>query len=179
MASGPRVGCYRIKSHHYRDVVEYLQESNLPYEDSVTNLPPTEQLKCNVELREYQNEAFDNWSKAGHRGVLILPTAAGKTFIALKAIAQLQVQTLIVVPTLDLIDQWRKRIQEYLGIESGVIGGGENFVRMVTVATYDSAYIKLNSSNQFLLLIFDEVHHLASPGYMQIAEMYMAPYRRA
>jgi len=131
-----------------------------------------------VELREYQNEAFDNWSKAGHRGVLILPTAAGKTFIALKAIAQLQVQTLIVVPTLDLIDQWRKRIQEYLGIESGVIGGGENFVRMVTVATYDSAYIQAEHlGNQFLLLIFDEVHHLASPGYMQIAEMYMAPYR--
>jgi superfamily II DNA or RNA helicase len=28
-----------------------------------------------------------------------------------------------------------------------------------------------------MLLIFDEVHHLASPGYMQIAEMYIAPYR--
>jgi len=28
-----------------------------------------------------------------------------------------------------------------------------------------------------MLLVFDEVHHLASPGYMQIAEMYIAPYR--
>jgi superfamily II DNA or RNA helicase len=31
--------------------------------------------------------------------------------------------------------------------------------------------------NKFQLIIFDEVHHLASPSYMQIAEMYTAPYR--
>jgi superfamily II DNA or RNA helicase len=49
---------------------------------------------------------------------------------------------------------------------------------MVTVSTYDSAYsLAPQLGNNFLLLIFDEVHHLASPGYMQIAEMYIAPYR--
>jgi len=174
----PRVDCYRIKSYHYKDVLNYLHESKLLFKDNVANLPPIEQISCNLELREYQSDALDNWNKAGKRGVLVLPTAAGKTFIALKAIAELQVQTLIVVPTLDLIDQWRKRVQDCLGIEAGVIGGGENTVRMVTVATYDSAYIQAEYlGNQFLLLIFDEVHHLASPGYMQIAEMYMAPYR--
>lgn len=173
-----RVDCYRIKSHHYKDTLDYLKESKLPVQDDVGNLPPTEQLTCNVELRDYQNEALDNWFKADKRGVLVLPTAAGKTFIALKAIALLKVQTLIVVPTLDLIDQWRKRVREFLGIEAGVIGGGENVVRMVTVATYDSAYLQAEHlGNQFMFLVFDEVHHLASPGYIQIAEMYMAPYR--
>jgi superfamily II DNA or RNA helicase len=59
-----------------------------------------------------------------------------------------------------------------------VVGGGENVLRMVTVATYDSAYSQAAQlGNKFLFLIFDEVHHLASPGYMQIAEMYIAPYR--
>jgi superfamily II DNA or RNA helicase len=63
-------------------------------------------------------------------------------------------------------------------VEAGVVGGGENVVRMVTVSTYDSAYsLAAQLGNNFLLLIFDEVHHLASPGYMQIAEMYIAPYR--
>ena len=174
----PRVNCYRIKSYQYKNVLDYLNESRLAFTDEVTNLPPLEQLTSNVELREYQNEALDKWSRAGKKGVLVLPTAAGKTFIALKAIAKLQVQTLIVVPTLDLIDQWRKRIQDYLGIEAGAIGGGESTIRMITVATYDSAYIQAEYlGNKFLLLIFDEVHHLASPGYIQIAEMYMAPYR--
>jgi len=131
-----------------------------------------------VALRDYQNEALNNWCKALYRGVLVLPTAAGKTFIALKAIQQLKVQTLIVVPTLDLIDQWKKRVKECLNLEAGVVGGGENTLRMVTVTTYDSAYIHAEQlGNKFRLIIFDEVHHLASTGYIQIAEMYTAPYR--
>src|SRR5665648_762337 len=174
----PRIGCYRIKACHYRDVLDYFRESNIRIEDAVPNLPALEQLKGNIELRSYQNKALDQWCVAGNRGVLVLPTAAGKTFIALKAIELLKTQTLIVVPTLDLIDQWKKRVKECLNVEAGVVGGGENVVRMVTVATYDSAYSHASQlGNKFLFLIFDEVHHLASPGYMQIAEMYMAPHR--
>jgi superfamily II DNA or RNA helicase len=173
-----RVGCYRIKAYHYQDVLEYLAESKLQVEDDVPMLPPLEQLKSNVALRDYQNEALNNWTRARNRGVLVLPTAAGKTFIALKAIQQLKVQTLIVVPTLDLIDQWKKRVKECLNLEAGVVGGGENTLRMVTVTTYDSAYIHAEQlGNKFTLIIFDEVHHLASTGYIQIAEMYTAPYR--
>jgi superfamily II DNA or RNA helicase len=173
-----RVGCYRTKAYHYRDVLEYLAESKLQVEDDVPMLPPLEQLKGNFVLRDYQNEALDNWCRAANRGVLVLPTAAGKTFIALKAIQQLKVQTLIVVPTLDLIDQWKKRIKECLNVEAGAVGGGENTLRMVTVTTYDSAYLHAEQlGNKFKLIVFDEVHHLASTGYIQIAEMYIAPYR--
>jgi superfamily II DNA or RNA helicase len=51
-------------------------------------------------------------------------------------------------------------------------------VRMVTVSTYDSAYLQAEVlGNRFMFIVFDEVHHLASPSYMQIAEMYIAPYR--
>ena len=174
----PRSGCYRLKASHYKDALEYFKESRIRYEDDVPNPPPLEQLKSNVELRAYQNKALDNWRRAGNRGVLVLPTAAGKTFIALKAIDLLRTQTLIIVPTLDLIDQWRKRVRECLGVEAGVVGGGENIVRMVTVSTYDSAYSQAAQlGNKFMFLVFDEVHHLASPGYMQIGEMYIAPYR--
>ncbi len=173
-----RSGCYRLKASHYKDALEYFKESKIRYEDEVPNPPPLEQIKSNVELRTYQNKALDNWQRAGNRGILVLPTAAGKTFIALKAIDLLRTQTLIIVPTLDLIDQWRKRVRECLGVEAGVVGGGENIIRMVTVSTYDSAYSQAAQlGNKFMFLIFDEVHHLASPGYMQIGEMYIAPYR--
>jgi superfamily II DNA or RNA helicase len=174
----PRVGCYRIKALHYRDVLSYLKESALPYLDEVPNPPPLQTLKEAVKLRPYQEEALSKWQNAGMRGVLVLPTAAGKTFIALKAIALLKTQTLIVVPTLDLIDQWRKRVSDHLGIEAGAIGGGEENVQMVTVSTYDSAYLQAEVlGNRFMFTVFDEAHHLASPGYMQIAEMHIAPYR--
>ena len=174
----PRVGCFRVKALHYREVLAYLKESHVPFEDDVPQLPPLETLKSTVKLRPYQESAFKRWQRAQNRGVLVLPTAAGKTYIALKAMEQLRTQTLIVVPTLDLIDQWRSRIKEFLGAASGAVGGGENTVRMITVTTYDSAYLQAAFlGNKFLLLIFDEVHHLASPSYMQIAEMYIAPYR--
>jgi superfamily II DNA or RNA helicase len=174
----PRSSCYRIKACHYRDVLDFLKESNIPIEDDAPKLPALEQLKGSIELRNYQDKALDQWLTADKRGVLILPTAAGKTFIALKAIDLLKVQTLIVVPTLDLLDQWKKRVRECLGVEAGMVGGGENIVRMVTIATYDSAYMQAAYlGNQFMMLVFDEVHHLASPGYMQIAEMYLAPCR--
>jgi superfamily II DNA or RNA helicase len=174
----PRVGSFRIKAMHYRDVLTYLKESRIAVEDCVGQLPPLETLKSTVHLRAYQREALEKWRQAQNRGVLVLPTAAGKTYIALKAIELLRTQTLIVVPTLDLIDQWKDRIKQCLNAESGVVGGGENIVRMITVATYDSAYLQAGFlGNKFMLIVFDEVHHLVSPSYMQIGEMYIAPYR--
>ncbi len=174
----PRVGCFRIKALHYRDALLYLEESHIPFEDDIPQLSPLETLKSTIQLRPYQESALNKWQRAQNRGVLVLPTAAGKTYIALKAIELLRTQTLIVVPTLDLIDQWRSRIKQCLNAESGAVGGGENTVRMITVATYDSAYLQAAFlGNKFMLIVFDEVHHLASPSYMQIAEMYIAPYR--
>jgi superfamily II DNA or RNA helicase len=174
----PRVDSYRIKAIHYVDVLTYLKESNLAFQDNVPNLPPIEHMNPTVELRLYQKEALEKWHHASMRGILVLPTAAGKTYVALKAISQLKTQTLIVVPTLDLIDQWRKRILDNLNTEAGAVGGGENTVKMITVSTYDSAYLQAEIlGNRFLLIVFDEVHHLASPSYMQIAEMYIAPFR--
>jgi superfamily II DNA or RNA helicase len=173
-----RVNCFRIKALNYRDVLAYLEESHILFQDVVLQMPPLENVKSAIQLRPYQQSALEKCQRAGHRGVLVLPTAAGKTYIALKAIELLKTQTLIVVPTLDLVDQWRTRIKECLNVESGAVGGGENIVRMITVATYDSAYLHAAFlGNKFMLIVFDEVHHLASPSYMQIAEMYIAPYR--
>jgi superfamily II DNA or RNA helicase len=173
-----RIGGYRAKAFNYADVLDYLKSSGVKYVDEVLAPPPLERLSDAVNLRGYQQEALNRWRSAGYRGILVLPTAAGKTFIALKAISLLNVQSLIVVPTLDLIDQWRKRVKSLLGVDAGAVGGGECDVRMVTVSTYDSAYTQAEQlGNRFLLVVFDEVHHLASPGYIQIAEMYVAPYR--
>ncbi len=174
----PRIGCYRTKALHYQDVLDYLKESRIPFRDDVQDLPPLEHVESSVELRSYQLEGLKRWRQAGMKGVMVLPTAAGKTFIALKAIGLLKKQSLILVPTLDLLDQWRKRVGDHLGVEAGAVGGGENRIKMVTVSTYDSAYLQAEFlGNKFMLLVFDEVHHLPSPSFMQIGEMYIAPYR--
>ncbi|NYT00737.1 MAG: DEAD/DEAH box helicase, partial [Methanocellales archaeon] len=90
----------------------------------------------------------------------------------------LNTPTLVVVPTLDLVDQWRTRLSEEFDIEVGIYGGGEHTLKPITVATYDTAYLRAEFlGNKFYFIVFDEVHHLPSPGYIQIAEMYAAPYR--
>jgi superfamily II DNA or RNA helicase len=128
-------------------------------------------------LRDYQKEAIESWSQE-KMGSIVLPTGAGKTIIGLKIIEMINSPTLIVVPTLDLIKQWTQILSQSFNIEIGNIGGGTENIQAITVSTYDSAYIKASSiGNKFLLIVFDEVHHLPAPSYRLIAETYIAPFR--
>ena len=173
-----RVRAFRAPAMYYREILDYLRFSSLPFRDEVQQLLPCPVFECCVELRDYQLDALYAWEEAGRRGVIVLPTGAGKTAIAAKAISIVNEPTLVVVPTLDLLEQWRWRLMEWLGVEVGAYGGGENTLKAVTVSTYDSAYLRAAElGNRFSLLVFDEVHHLPSEGYRQIAEMFTAPYR--
>jgi superfamily II DNA or RNA helicase len=163
---------------YYREILAYLERSHLSFRDEVADPVPTPSLSAQVQLRPYQKAALDAWLDADKRGVIVLPTAAGKTFIAVKAIDTLNVATLVVVPTLDLLDQWRQILSNQFGTEVGAYGGGDDLLRSLTVSTYDSAYLRAEQlGNKFLFLVFDEVHHLPAPSYSQIAELYIAPYR--
>lgn len=141
----------------------------LPYTTRVTAAP-----------RPYQMEALAAWQAAGRRGVVVLPTGAGKTLVALLTIDALQLRTLVVVPTLDLLSQWRAALLDGLALPSeavGVAGGGERELRPLTVITYESAARHPRLLTRFGLLIADEVHHLPAPAYRRIAESAVAPYR--
>lgn len=173
----PRVRCYRALAIQYRWVVETLRMLGIEYEDDVLHPPPCQLAPRELPLRDYQREALEAWMKE-KRGVVVLPTGAGKTLVAIAAIAKLARPTLIVVPTLELMDQWEESVKRYLGVAPGRYGGGEKSIGCVTVATYDSAYINVEQlGDKFELVIFDEAHHLPSPGYRQIAELCAAPWR--
>jgi len=174
----PRLGCFRSFALNYPDITNYLTNSRIHFRDLVPDPVPISRLSSKAELRPYQKAALEAWLKANKRGTVVLPTAAGKTFIALKAIEVLNVATLIVVPTLDLVDQWRQFLKSQFNVDVGAYGGGEEDLEALTVATYDSAYLRGEQlGNRFMFLIFDEVHHLPAPSFSQIAEMYIAPYR--
>ncbi|MFX0089941.1 MAG: DEAD/DEAH box helicase family protein, partial [Candidatus Hodarchaeota archaeon] len=174
----PRVGCFRAMALYYPQILSYLKRSRLSYRDKAANPLPIATLKSEVKLRSYQKGALDAWFAAGKRGVIVLPTGAGKTFVAIKAIEKLNTSTLVIVPTLDLLDQWRQQLGSLFEVEVGAFGGGEDTLRAITVSTYDSAYIRAEQlGNKFMFIIFDEVHHLPAPSYTQIAEMYIAPHR--
>ena len=133
-----------------------------------------------LQPRVYQREALRNWLVNGGRGVVVLPTGAGKTVVAFMALEQAPVRTLVVVPTIDLLRQWRDGLIEKAGVPAdqvGVVGGGERSPKAVTVMTYDSAAMPRRSLAAYGLLIVDEVHHLPAPTYRAIADKAVAPWR--
>jgi superfamily II DNA or RNA helicase len=175
-----RVEKFRIPGMHYRPLVEVLQASEVDFIDDAKEFLPLE-LVSSFEMEPYphQQEALLAWKLAGRRGVVVLPTAAGKTYLAQLAMQSTPRSTLIVVPTLDLMHQWYAQLEAaFPDVEVGLLGGGSRDRTPILIATYDSATIHAESlGNQYGLLIFDECHHLPTDFYRAIAEYAIAPYR--
>lgn len=176
-----RLGAYRALAGSYRSIHERLDARQ--YQVGV-DFDPAPQLPFDVQVslqpRSYQAEAIAAWQRAGCRGIVVLPTGAGKTLVAMLAIAHLRVCTLVVVPTLDLLTQWRRALIDVLGAPASEVasyGGGKQDLAPLTVITYDSAAIHTRSLNQFGLIVFDEVHHLPALSYRLAAQGTVAPYR--
>ena len=132
-------------------------------------------------LRPYQEDALSKWIENQFRGIICLPTGTGKTFMGLEAIHNTKSRTLVIVPTINLLYQWRSAIVEHIGVSKesiGIWGGGKQELGDITITTYDSAHIYVKRfQNAFDLLIFDEVHHLPAPTYRAIAEGTIASKR--
>ena len=174
-----RVEKYRAPAFARRRAMEYFGECAVRVQDlSSTAAKLDLKLRVDHSPRPYQKEALAAWIRAGMRGSVVLPTGAGKTFVAMGAIRNVGRGTLVVAPTIDLMNQWYSLLVDCLGIEVGILGGGYHEVRDVTVTTYDSAYIHAaDYGNRFDLLVFDEVHHLPSPKNRQIPRMSTAECR--
>jgi superfamily II DNA or RNA helicase len=176
----PRTNSLRAQALNYYDIIHYLRESDIEYTDHVLELVPSPHFTViDVSLREYQQKALNRWTRVGMRGCVVLPTGSGKTILGIKSIEKINSAALVVVPTLDLMHQWTEVLSKHITNTSiGNLGGGFEEIEAITVATYDSAYIRASSlGNKFSFVIFDEVHHLAAPGYRSIAEQLAAPYR--
>lgn len=168
---------WRCEAVHYRTVEPWLG-LNL-----VQNRVPR-WVNVGLELKDgrlphdYQLEAITAWTNAKRWGSIVLPTGAGKTFVALRAIAETQVSTLVVVPTIDLLHQWYARLETAFQTKIGVWYGLEKDAQPITVTTYPSAWANAETlGDQFKLLIFDEIHHLPAPSWHEIALMCAAPFR--
>ncbi len=175
----PRAKCLRALAYKYLEVKRALELLGLEFEDRVLSpIKGSIGMPSLKPLRSYQEEAVEAWLKAGKKGIVVLPTGTGKTMIAIKIIAQLNEPTLVVVPTLELLEQWRLELSKVLNINVGVMGRGSRELSFVTVSTYSSAYLHAEEiGDKFKLLVFDEVHHLPSESFRQVALMSAAPYR--
>ena len=171
---------WRAPASAYRETVLRLRDADVGYTDGAARFGRLDlESRVALEPRPYQTEALNAWRRAGLRGVVVLPTGAGKTAVALRALERVGRDTLVVVPTLALLKQWYGVLHDAFGasVDIGLLGGGYHEITPITVTTYDSAYIHAERyGDRFGFVVYDEVHHLPAPKNAVISRMLLAPY---
>jgi superfamily II DNA or RNA helicase len=174
----PRVGLHRARAAAYAEILRRLH-GRVAYRDEAKAYAQLDLREAAPRpLRAYQQAALDGWLAAQRRGVVVLPTGAGKSYVALRAILACQRSTLVLAPTIDLVQQWAADLGARLGTAVGQYGGGEKDLRDITVATYDSGVLIMPwHGHRFGLLVCDECHHLPAGVTSLAAEQCLAPFR--
>jgi superfamily II DNA or RNA helicase len=176
-----RTGTYRAEGQSYRPLVEYLRGRHIAYKDEARAYQLTPwPLRTSRDPFPHQSEAVAAWWRGGKsgRGVVVLPTGTGKTFVAILAIHEVGRPTLVVTPTIDLMTQWYSELRVAFDVPVGLLGGGYHDIQPLTVTTYDSAHLHVERwGNRFGLIVFDECHHLPGASYMNAAIASLAPFR--
>src|SRR5258706_9350416 len=79
----PRAACHRAPAIAYADLVRALIRDKIVFEDQARAYPTLEHgMRVRRAPRPYQTEALDAWQGQRSRGVVVLPTGAGKSQLA-------------------------------------------------------------------------------------------------
>lgn len=166
------------------DLAGYSEGTTLPVElrERTANDKP-------FSMRAYQeasvNAFYLDGSPGGGCGVIVLPCGAGKTIVGIGTIATLQRSTLILTPNTVAVRQWIAELLDKTTIQSDQIGeytGERKEIRPITVSTYqiltyrpteesDFPHFSLFTSQDWGLIIYDEVHLLPAPVFRITAEI--------
>lgn len=140
-------------------------------------------------VRDYQKKAADRWFQdgrpSGGNGVVVLPCGAGKTIVAIAAMAKVGQKTLVLATNGAAVNQWVREILDKTHLDASQVGaytGDEKNIRDVTVATYqiltwraskdaEFAHLHLFRDQNWGLIVYDEVHLLPAPVFGATAEL--------
>lgn len=139
-----------------------------------------------IPLYDWQREALDKWEDWGREGIIEAVTGAGKTRVAIAAaedVLRNRGKVAIVVPTIDLLYQWKREVERLLietlrlEISVGILGDGclSNLSRCDLLSTIQSAcqnFLLPNNVSGHVdsLLIADEVHRYGSESWSRALE---------
>jgi superfamily II DNA or RNA helicase len=105
----------------------------------------------NFEARDYQQKALDVAIEK-KSGIVKIATGGGKTVVISNLIAKINVKTLVVVPSIDLLYQTKEAIEKITGKSIGIVGDGEVDIKPITISTIWSAANALSKK----MIKFDE-----------------------
>lgn len=151
-------------------------------------------------LRDEQEDAFQALLQYDI-GVLSATTAFGKTVVGAKLIAGKKVNTLVLVHTRQLLEQWKERLEQFLTINEippvvpdtakkrgrkkswnaiGQIGGGKNNLSGIIDIAVMQSLTKDGEVKDFVrnygMVIVDECHHVPAFSFEQILKNVAGKY---
>ena len=129
------------------------------------------------QLRDYQAQAVKTILASSH-GVLGSPTGSGKTVMALSIIAARKQPCIVLVHNKELLDQWRDRARQFLGVDAGRIGGGKFEVKPLSVGIVNTVRNHLDDLPQhFGQVVVDECHRAPSTMFTDCVNSFPARFR--
>ncbi len=133
-------------------------------------------------LRPDQQEALEAVTKHDF-GMLIAPTAFGKTVTAAAVIAKRKVSTLVIVHRADLMRQWQERLGSFVELDEqkiGLIGAGKKKpTGMLDIAVIQSLARRDDLPelfSQYGQVIIDEAHHLTAETFEAVLKQATARF---
>jgi len=151
----------------FSKVIKVCKELKLPYViDDCRNKLNLKPILAELPhtLRDYQLEAYKVAVKK-ERGILALATGSGKSLMAAKILSYYGLNSLYIVPSLNLVYQTHKVLADIFGEESvGFIGDGEYNPKLFTVATQQTLWSRKDKQEvkdllySTEVLVLDEAH---------------------
>ncbi len=131
-------------------------------------------------LKGYQEKAVEDVLRRDF-AVLEAPTGSGKTVTALALIAARKQPALIIVHSVELLNQWNQRIKTFLNIppeEIGQIGDGKMQIgEKITVGIINSIYpIAASLKDHFGQIVVDECHRTPSRTFTEAVTAFDCKY---
>ena len=149
--------------------------------DNRTHLAPEVGYTEHLPLSTAQDQAVAAVLRR-RMGVLVAPAGAGKTTMAMVAIARRKQPALFLVHTRELADQALRTAGQVLGLEPGEvgrIGGGKwSIGERLTIALVQSLQGEIPAEliRHVGHLIVDECHHAPADGFSRVVSQFPASY---
>ena len=164
------------------ETLETLKSANAGYEIEDKKESGTKiDLAFKAEFYDEQKLALTGMLK-NDTGILSAGTGFGKTVIAAALIAKRKTNTLILVQTHALLEQWKKSVKAFLDFAPGTIASGKDNSTGIVDITIVKSLTENNSdrvkprTHKYGMVIIDECHHVSAFSTENLVASFCAKY---